>query len=95
MQKITWTYEALRDFEDYIDWYLKEANESIASRLIEVVEQALEAIKSNNYIARMVDEIPELREYVIQQFPFLISYWIKDSTEIVITSFLHQKRKTR
>lgn len=95
MQKITWTYEALRDFEDYIDWYLKEANESTASRLIEAVEQALESIKANNYIARMVDEIPELREYVIQQFPFLISYWIKDSNEIVITSFLHQKRKTR
>jgi len=41
----------------------------------------------------MIDEIPELREYVVQQFPFLISYWIKDRTEIVITSFLHQKKK--
>ena len=23
MQKITWTLEALNDFEDYIDWYLQ------------------------------------------------------------------------
>ncbi len=93
MQKITWTLEALNDFEDYIDWYLQSANEVIAGKFIETVEKALDSIKENNYIARMVDEIPELREYVIQEFPFLISYWIKDSTEIVITSFLHQKKK--
>jgi|688.fasta_scaffold2063128_1 plasmid stabilization system protein ParE len=93
MQKITWTLEALNDFEDYIDWYLQSANEVIAGRFIEAVAKALDSIKDNNYITRMVDEIPELREYVVQQFPFLISYWIKDRTEIVITSFLHQKKK--
>lgn len=93
MQKITWTLEALNDFEDYIDWYLQSANEVIAGRFIEAVEKSLDSIKDNNYIARMVDQIPELREYVIQQFPFLISYWVKDRTEIVITSFLHQKKK--
>ena len=93
MQKITWALEALNDFEDYIDWYLQNANEVIANNFIEVVESALNSIKDNNYIARMVDEIPELREYIVQQFPFLISYWMKDHTEIVITSFLHQKRK--
>jgi plasmid stabilization system protein ParE len=93
MQKITWTLEALNDFEDYIDWYLQNANEVIAGGFIEAVEKALDSIKDNNSIARMVDEIPELREYVVQQFPFLISYWIKDRTEIVITSFLHQKKK--
>lgn len=93
MQKITWTLEALNDFEDYIDWYLQSTNEIITGKFIETVEKALDSIKENNYIARMVEEIPELREYVIQEFPFLISYWIKDSTEIVITSFLHQKKK--
>jgi plasmid stabilization system protein ParE len=93
MQKITWTLEALNDFEDYIDWYLQNANEVIAGDFIETIENALDSIKDNNYIARMVDEIPGLREYVVQQFPFLISYWVKDYTEIVITSFLHQKRK--
>lgn len=93
MQKITWALEALNDFEDYIDWYLQNANEVIVNNFIEVVERALNSIKDNNYIARMVDEIPELREYIVQQFPFLISYWVKEHTEIVITSFLHQKRK--
>lgn len=42
-------------------------------------------MRENNYIARMVDEMPELLEYVIQQYPFLISYWIKNNKEIVIT----------
>lgn len=41
----------------------------------------------------MANEIPDLREYIMQQFPFIISYWIKDQTEIVITSFLPQKKK--
>jgi plasmid stabilization system protein ParE len=57
MQKISWTLEALNDFEDYIDWYLQSANEVITGKFIETVEKALDSIKENNYIARMVDEI--------------------------------------
>ena len=93
MQKIAWTIEALNDFEDYIDWYLQSANEVIAANFIETVENALKTIQNNNYIARMIDEVPELREYVVHGFPYLISYWIKNHSEIVITSFLHQKQK--
>ncbi len=93
MQKIIWTLEALNDFEDYIDWYLENANESVAANFITSIENTLTNILENNYISRMVNEIPELREYVVQQFPFLISYWIKDQSEIVITAFLHQKMK--
>lgn len=81
------------DFEDSIDWYIENANEIIAGDFIEVVTAALDTIRDNNYIARMANEIPDLREYIIQQFPFIISYWIKDQTEIVITSFLPQKKK--
>lgn len=93
MQKIIWTLEALNDFEDYIDWYLENANESVAANFITSIENTLTNILENNYISRMVNEIPELREYVVQQFPFLISYWIKDQSEIVIAAFLHQKMK--
>jgi plasmid stabilization system protein ParE len=93
MQKITWSLEALNDFEDYVDWYLQNANEVVAGNFIEAIENALTNIKINNYIARMTEEIPELREYVVQNFPYLISYWIKNKSEIVITSFLHQKMK--
>ena len=86
--KITWSVEALNDLEDYIDWYLQNDNE-----FIQVIEDAIETIRNNNYIARMVDEIPELREYVVQKFPYIISYWIKDQSNVVITAFLHQKMK--
>jgi plasmid stabilization system protein ParE len=41
MQKITWTLEALNDFEDYIDWYLQNANEVIAGGFIEAVEKSI------------------------------------------------------
>ena len=91
--KITWSVEALNDLEDYIDWYLQNANEVIATEFIQVIEDAIENIRNNNYIARMVDEIPELREYVVQKFPYIISYWIKDQSNVVITAFLHQKMK--
>lgn len=91
--KITWSIEALNDLEDYIDWYLQNANEAVATELIQVVEDAIETIRNNNYIARMVDEIPELREYVVQKFPYIISYWIKDQSNVVVTAFLHQKMK--
>ena len=91
--QINWTLEALNDFEFYIDWYIKEAGVDVASNFIDVIDEIIGNIKSNKYIARMVDDIPELREYVVQQFPYLVSYWVKDESQIIITSFLHQKRK--
>ncbi len=91
--KITWSVEALNDLEDYIDWYFQNANEAVTTEFIQVVEDAIETIRNNNYIARIVDEIPELREYVVQKFPYIISYWIKDQSNVVITAFLHQKMK--
>ena len=91
--KITWSVEALNDLEDYIDWYLQNDNEVIATEFIQVIEDAIETIRNNNYITRMVDEIPELREYVVQKFPYIILYWIKDQSNVVITAFLHQKMK--
>ena len=90
---ISWSTEALNDFEDYIDWYLQNASIEVANEFIEVIERSINKITLNNYISRMADEIPDLRECVVQKFPFLISYWIKDEFEIVITSFLHQKMK--
>ena len=91
--QINWTLEALNDFELYIDWYIKEAGVDVATNFIDVIDEIIDNIKSNKYIARMVDDIPELREYVVQQFPYLVSYWVKDESQIIITSFLHQKRK--
>ena len=91
--QVEWSIAALNDFEDYIDWYLQTATVNVAAEFIQLVEAAISTIKSNNYIARMVDEIPELREYVLQKYPYRISYWIKDQSTIVITSFLHQKMK--
>lgn len=92
-RQVVWSLEALNDFEDYIDWYLKNVNVVIASDFVETITVAISNIKANNYIGRMVDEIVELREYVVQKYPYLISYWIKDQFTIVITSFLHQKMK--
>jgi plasmid stabilization system protein ParE len=91
--QVEWSIEALNDFEDYIDWYLDNASVVIASEFVQIVEDSITKIKTNNYIARMANEIPELREYVVQKFPYIISYWIKSPSQIIITSFLHQKTK--
>ncbi len=90
---IKWSIEALHDFEDYIDWYLQNASVDVAQDFVEVINDGLDTIAENNYISRMVDEIPELREYIVQRYPFIISYWIKDSSNILVTAFLHQKMK--
>src|SRR3990167_1068450 len=90
---IKWSIEALHDFEDYIDWYLQNASVDVAQDFVEVINDGLDTIAENNYISRMVDEIPELREYIVQRYSFIISYWIKDSSNILVTAFLHQKMK--
>jgi len=76
--KITWSLEALYCFENYVDWYSEQSAPSVVTNFIAHIEYSLELISQNPHIARMVDELPEVREYVVQKYPFLISYFIKD-----------------
>jgi plasmid stabilization system protein ParE len=92
--KISWSLESLNSFENYVDWYLGQTNSpQLATHFINHITDCLELIEENPYLARRVDELPEVREYVVQKYPFLISYFIQSETDIIITSFLHQKMK--
>ena len=89
--KIKWTPKALKLFNSYIDWYERVASLEVASKFSICIKECEQNILNNPYMARQIDEIEELREYVVQKYPFLISYYINND-KIVITSLLHQKQ---
>ncbi len=88
---IKWTPKALKLFSNYIDWYNRVAGLEVSEKFVSCVKDCELKILNNPYIAREIDEIKEVREYVVQKYPFLISYYI-DNEKIVIISILHQKQ---
>ncbi len=93
MFKIEWSEEAFEDFQYYINWYTQNRGISISNSFESTILLSLETLRNNPYIARPSFEILDLIEYIIQKYPFLISYYIKNEHTISITSFLHQSRK--
>ena len=89
--KIIWSSPASLKFEESINWYIENASIDISDNFIDYISSCTELIKNNPYMAKQVDEIEELREYVVRKYPYLISYYIENEV-IIITSFLHQSQ---
>lgn len=90
--QIKWVAEAIIDFEKHLDWYIK--NTSVASKFRDSIVDSLESIKNNPYIARRLKEIYEIREFVVQKYPYLITYVVDEEQDtITIISFMHQTLK--
>ena len=88
---LKWSINAINNVEYYYDWYLYNSNKNVADKFLNTIENAVSTIKSNPYIARQSLEKPRLRKYVVRKYPFLISYTIKDESNILITFLLHAK----
>ena len=89
--QVVWSNRANISFNKYVLWYSNNANIQVAQDFITHIKQCENSICVNPYIARTSPEITTLREYVVQKYPFLISYKI-DTEIITITSFLHQRK---
>jgi toxin ParE1/3/4 len=86
---------ALKDIEDAIDFYARDAGEKIALAFIDALERAYNAIArqpaigSPRYSYEL--DIPGLRCWRLKRFPYLIFY-AESTDSIDIWRVLHAKR---
>ncbi|MDR0484011.1 MAG: type II toxin-antitoxin system RelE/ParE family toxin [Alphaproteobacteria bacterium] len=92
MNKVIWYPKASNKYENYVYWYVEQGGISVAKDFKEHITTCINLIANNPYMAKQVEGKPELREYVVRKYPFLISYYVKEDI-IAIASFLHQSMK--
>lgn len=85
--------EALLEYTEAANYYLREASPDVADRFIKAVESAMEALVNSPTRWRVV-EAPEIRRYVFNHFPFVIYYrWEPLRERIVIYAVMHSSRE--
>lgn len=88
---LKWTIPAFNDFMVFVNYYRYEAGVTISTRFADTVEKSLTTLSEMPTIARPGHKIGT-RQYVMQDFPFLIEFRVRGSS-LEILAFLHQSRK--
>ncbi|MDR2007638.1 MAG: type II toxin-antitoxin system RelE/ParE family toxin [Alphaproteobacteria bacterium] len=91
MCKVIWSKRAIAQYGGSVRWYGKQGGVSLANNFEQHIGSCLSILARNPYMARQVEGKPKLREYVVQKYPFIISYYVENDN-INIASFLHQSR---
>jgi toxin ParE1/3/4 len=85
--------EALEEYADATNYYLSEASERIAEAFVNSVEAAIRDVLEAPTRWRVVEE-PQIRRYVLQQFPFVLYYsWNPGQKLAVIYAVMHCSRE--
>jgi toxin ParE1/3/4 len=85
--------EALLEYADATNYYLREASQQIAETFINAVESAIRDVLESPTRWRVVEQ-PQIRRFVLQQFPFLLYYsWNAEQNLVVIYAIMHCSRK--
>lgn len=88
MRTIRYNENALRDFQDGLDYY-DDISVSLADRFEEDFWKTIERIKSDPF--HFQQRYSEVRIAFLNQFPFAVHFVVKDEIIEVIT-VLHSKR---
>ena len=83
--------DALLEYGEAADYYLREASQDIAERFSSTIESAIAAIVAAPMRWRIV-ETPEIRRYVVRRFPFVIYYLLLESG-IGVVAIAHKHRR--
>ena len=80
---VVWTELALLEYEETIDWLLKNWTTQIAIRFTELVEQKINAIKHNPLMGAQSRFLKECRKIWVPPYYMLIYKVTQDSIEII------------
>ncbi|MDR2007390.1 MAG: type II toxin-antitoxin system RelE/ParE family toxin [Alphaproteobacteria bacterium] len=91
--EVVWSDRAIEDLRSADDWYMTNAGAVVRDKFRENIDTCINFISLNPQAARQVFEVKtyELREYVMQKYPYIIAYMVK-LENITIVAFLHQSR---
>ena len=85
--------EALFEYAETTNYYLREASVRVADRFVATVESAVAALVADPTRWRVVDD-PEIRRYVFSRFPFVIYYrWEPRNEHVIIYAIMHCSRE--
>jgi len=85
--------EALLEYDDATNYYLREASVQVAEAFITAVETAVAHIGSAPTRWRVVDA-PDIRRYVFRRFPYLLYYrWESDKQRVTVYAVMHCSRE--
>jgi plasmid stabilization system protein ParE len=85
--------EALLEYAEATNYYLREASLRVAERFVTAVESAVVALVAAPTRWRVV-EAPEIRRYVFGRFPFVIYYrWEPQNERVIIYAIMHCSRE--
>jgi plasmid stabilization system protein ParE len=85
--------EALFEYEEAADYYLREASVEVAEQFVTVVEAAIVSLVAAPTRWRIIEE-PEIRRYVFSRFPFVIFYrWESQHERVAIYALMHCSRE--
>jgi plasmid stabilization system protein ParE len=85
--------EALFEYAEASNYYLREASPRVAEAFVTAVEFAIAALVAAPERWRIV-EAPEIRRYVFSRFPFVIYYrWEPQHERVTIYAVMHCSRE--
>ena len=85
--------EALFEYAEASNYYLREASPRVAEAFVTAVEFAIAALVAAPERWRIVEE-PEIRRYVFSRFPFVIYYrWEPQREGVTIYAVMHCSRE--
>lgn len=85
--------DALLEYAEATNYYLREAPPEVAERFVAVVESAIASLLSAPDRWRVVEE-PGIRRYVFSRFPYVLYYrWEAERDRITLYAVMHSSRK--
>jgi plasmid stabilization system protein ParE len=85
--------DALSEFAEATDFYIREASTSVAEAFLRAVESAINTLIAAPTRWRVV-ESPGIRRFVLKRFPFVLYYrWDTDSNRVTIFAIMHTSRE--
>jgi toxin ParE1/3/4 len=89
--KIRWTTPALRDLESIGDHVTRENSPAVAARIVTRVLSRVAGLATYPHVGRP-GRVPDTRELVVVQTPFIIPYRVRDD-EVQILAVFHGARR--
>ena len=85
--------EALFEYAEATNYYLREASSRVADGFVAAVESAVATLVAAPMRWRVVED-PEIRRYVFSRFPFVIYYrWEPQNERVTIYAIMHCSRE--
>jgi len=85
--------EALFEYEEAVNYYLREASAGVAEEFVTAIEAAIVSLLAAPERWRVVEE-HEIRRYIFIHFPFVIYYrWEPRHERVTIYAVMHCSRE--